>query len=390
MMATVQRSWLRTAGQTQVVTPLELLFDLVFVFAVSQLSLALLEDFTWQGGAEAAILTFASISVWSNTMWVTSLFDTRRLPVRTLLIAVMVASLLLTTSITEGFGQRALIFAVAYAAILIGRPAFILLSTMDAPLRDHFIRTLIWASITGAGWVVGAIVGGHAQILIWGALVVIEFVVGWIGHPVPAGGHTETLQYSLASEHLGERTRLFFLIALGETILSSSTAYVHEPPTFERSAALLVALAGTIGIWWTYFQRSEGIGLSALERSPDQASVGRQTVLTLTIMVAGIILAAVGDEIVIAHPGDQTNPGTSIALFGGPVVFFAAQLAFMRSVTGHLPRTRLVAIGALVASGAAAVFIPGVPQLVASTLTAAIIIAVAIKDSLRPAGQPEP
>jgi low temperature requirement protein LtrA len=132
-------------GGEQPVTALELFFDLVFVFAVTQLSHRLLDHLTIGGALETLLLLVAVWRAWVDTTWVTNWFDPDRTPVRLMLVAVMLASLLMSVAIPEAFGGRGLMFALAYAAIQVGRTAFVLIALGGThPLSRNFQRVLSW------------------------------------------------------------------------------------------------------------------------------------------------------------------------------------------------------------------------------------------------------
>src|ERR671920_1723170 len=152
-------------GGEQRVTPLELFFDLVYVFAITQLSHLLLSHLTVGGVLETLFLLLAVWWAWVYTTWVANWFDPDRLPVRLMLVAVMLASLLMSVAIPEAFGERGLMFALAYVAIQGGRTAFAVLALYGAShqLSGTFWRILAWFVATGVLWVAGGLVEGGAR-----------------------------------------------------------------------------------------------------------------------------------------------------------------------------------------------------------------------------------
>jgi low temperature requirement protein LtrA len=128
-------------GGEQPVTPLELFFDLVYVFAVTQLSHRLLEHLSVRGALETLLLVVVVWSAWVGTAWITNWFDPDRTPVRLLLVVLMLASLIMSVAIPEAFGERGLMFALAYVAIQVGRTAFVLIALGGThPLSRNFQR----------------------------------------------------------------------------------------------------------------------------------------------------------------------------------------------------------------------------------------------------------
>src|ERR671910_3787651 len=178
MQVSDHRGPLRTRnGGEQRVTPLELFFDLVYVFAVTQLSHRLLEHLSVRGVLETLMLFLMVWGVWVYTAWFTNWFDPDRLPVRLVLVAVMLASLLMSVAIPEAFGERGLMFALAYVAIQAGRTAFAVLALVGAshPLSGTFWRILAWFVAAGVLWVAGGLVEGGARYVLWLLALAVDY-----------------------------------------------------------------------------------------------------------------------------------------------------------------------------------------------------------------------
>ncbi len=187
--------------------------------------------------------------------------------------------------------------------------------------------------------------------------------------------HTE-----IAVGHLVERFRLFFLIALGETVLTMGTAFTEEPFELERLLALAIGFTGTVALWWCYFQRSETIGAEAAETAEGAGVVGFWGTWTLTLIVLALIGIAVGDELAIAHPGDDATLGFTILTFGGPALFLLAQIIFRHEAVGDVPRSRLLGLAAL---AILAVVTSALPMIAGIAASSAVLVAVAVADTLR-------
>jgi low temperature requirement protein LtrA len=167
---------------------------------------------------------------------------------------------------------------------------------------------------------------------------------------------------------------------LGETVLTTGTAFTDEPFTLERLLALAVSFTGTVALWWCYFERVEPLGVEAVERAEDAGSVGLLGNGTLTLIVLALIAIAVGDEMTIAHPSDDATLAATLLIFGGPALFLVAQLAFLSLTFGSVPPSRLVALFALVLFAIAAASLELIAGLVAAT---AVLVVVAAADTLR-------
>ena len=338
----------RAPGAEREVTPLELFFDLVYVFAISQLSHHLLEHVDLRTGAETAILSLAVIYAWYMVAWGANWLDPDRLPVRLMLVALMFASLLMSAAIPEAFGDRAWLFVTSYLLIQIGRCVFLIFALRGGPLSEHFVNDLIWEVLAGVLWVAGAAADGDARLILWGLAVVATHAGAWKVHWLPGRGRAIDLQHTgIAAGHLVERFRLFFIIALGETVLVMGDAFAGEPFELERLLALSIGFTSTVALWWCYFQWVEPLGAAAAESADDAGAVGWLGTWTLTIIVLALIAIAVGDELAIAHPGDDATLGFTILTFGGPALFLVAQAVFLREAIGRVPLSRWLGLAAL-------------------------------------------
>jgi low temperature requirement protein LtrA len=370
----------RAPGAQRVVTPLELFFDLVYVFAVGQLSHHLLEHIDLRTGAETVILALAVVYAWYMTAWGANWLEPDRLPVRLMLVGLMFASLLMSVAIADAFGDRAWLFVTGYLLIQIGRSAFLIVALRGRALSGHFVNDLVWELVIGALWVAGAFADGDARLVLWGLAVATAYVGVSTLHWLPGRGARIDLAHSeIAGEHLLERFRLFFLIALGETVLTTATAVTEEPFELERLLALTISFTGSVALWWCYFQRAEPIGVEMVETAEDAGSVGWLGTMTLTLMVLALIGIAVGDELAIAHPGDDATLGFTLLTFGGAALFLLAQVLFLYTAVGQVPRSRPLALSALAIHAVATA-----PLTLTAGITAAcaVLVGVAIADTL--------
>jgi low temperature requirement protein LtrA len=215
--------------------------------------------------------------------------------------------------------------------------------------------------------------------VLWGLAVLATYVGGLAQHWLPVRGHRDDLGHTeVAGEHLVERFRLFFIIALGETVLTTGAAFTGEPFELERLLALAIGFTGTVALWWCYFQRSEAIGVEAAATAEGVGAVGYWGTWTLTLIVLALIGIAVGDELAIAHPGDDATLGFTL-LTGGPALFLLAQIIFRREAVGHVPRSRPLALGAL---AILAVVTSPLTLIVGIAASTAVLVAVAIADTM--------
>jgi low temperature requirement protein LtrA len=369
----------RAPGAERVVTPLELFFDLVYVFAIGQLSHHLLEHVDLRTGAETAVLALAVVYGWYMTAWGMNWLEPDRSPVRLLLVGLMFASLLMSVAIPDAFDDRAWLFVTGYLSLQLGRLAFLIVALRGGPLGEHFVNDFVWELLAGGLWVAGAIADPDARLVLWGLAVVVAHGGVFALHWLPGRGRRVDLGHAdVAAEHLIERFRLFFIIALGETVLTMGAAFTGEPFELERLLALAIAFTGTVALWWCYFQRSEAIGVEAAETAEGAGTVGYWGTWTLTLIVLALIGIAVGDELAIAHPHDDATLGFTILAFGGPALFLLAQIIFRRETVGQVPRSRPLALAALAILAFATSPLTLIVGIAAST---AVIVAVAIADT---------
>jgi low temperature requirement protein LtrA len=369
----------RAPGAERVVTPLELFFDLVYVFAIGQLSHHLVEHVDLRTGAETVILALAVVYAWYMTAWGANWLDPDRLAVRLLLVGLMFASLLMSVAIGDAFDERAWLFVSGYLLIQIGRSAFLIVALRGRALGEHFVNLLVWELVAGVLWLVGAIASGDARLVLWGLAVAVAYAGVSTLHWLPGRGKRIDLAHAeIASEHLIERFRLFFIIALGETVLTMGSAFTDEPFEVTRLLALAIGFTGTVALWWCYFERAEGIAVEATETAERVGAMGWWGTLTLTLIVLALIAIAVGDELAIAHPGDDATLGFTVLTFGGPALFLFAQAVFMRAARGRVPRSRPLALAALAILAIATAPLTTIAGITAAT---AVLVVVAIPNT---------
>ena len=338
----------REAGGSPRVTNMELFFDLVYVFAVTQLSHHLLEHLTARGAVQTLVLFMAVWWAWNYTAWTTNWIDPDRAPVRTLLLVLMLLSLIMSAAIPEAFAGRALTFAGAYVAIQLLRSAFMVAAFPPGTMRRNYAQLLAWSAIAGVAWIAGALVEGDARLLIWSLAVVVDYSAPMHGYALPVAGRTVMQAWTLAGTHLAERCQLVLLIALGESILAVGANFGALPTTAPVVAAFVAGFAGTAALWWAYFAGAAEAGARLLARAADPARVGRAGyAYAHAVMVAGVIVLAVAINLTMAHPEGPTPATTAAVILAGPAIYLAGNAWFKLILTGRPPWTRLTAIAAL-------------------------------------------
>jgi low temperature requirement protein LtrA len=217
-------------------------------------------------------------------------------------------------------------------------------------LREHYARLLCWILATAPLWITGAVVEAESRLLWWAGAAVIDLVGTWLAHPVPGRAlHSENVEFD--ADHMIERCRLFLLIALGESVLTSGTALAEAPRTLLTLVAGTGALATIIALWALHFAASGRLLDRYVQTTTDPILAARRTVNGLLVSVAGLIAVAVANELVITHPHGQTSVTLSLLLFGGPLLYLLSQTVYLWAVAGRRSLPRLAGIAALVVAG---------------------------------------
>ena len=326
----------------------ELFFDLVFVFAITQVSHLLLHHYSLAGALETALIFLAIWWVWIYTTWVLNRLDPERIEVRGLLFALMAAGLFLSMSIPQAFGERGLTFALAFIAMQLGRSLFMFaVSKGNALLRGTYLRIVIWFCASAIFWIAGALADPHhGRLQLWAIALAIEYAGPLTGLYVPGLGRDTTANWTVKGGHIAERCGLFVIICLGETLLVSGATFSGMEWTTPGIAAFLSSLAGAIGLWWVYFHVGFRRGAHQIEHSDDPGRLARLAFTYAHIpIVAGIVLTAVGAERSIAHPADPANLAEAASVLGGVALFLAGNGWFKRISGRNFPLSHLVGLG---------------------------------------------
>jgi low temperature requirement protein LtrA len=280
-------------------------------------------------------------------------------------------SLIMSSSLFGAFGPHGLGFAGALSASLVGGQVLALAGVgRRHALAAVFERVLIWWIPVCVFLIAGAFAEGNARIALWLIALAVLYVVTGTGFPVPRLGRSATSDYTITGAHMAERSYLFITIALGESILVIGSQFGELPRTASTIAAFVTAFVGSVAIWWIYFDRSAEAAREAIATARDP---GRLGVIAYTYfhvpIVAGIIVAAAGYELAIAHPGDQLDVATASLILGGPALFLAGQMLFKSTVFGRVPLSRLIPIAALLAL---------IPVAVVSTAFVLLVLATGV------------
>ena len=386
-------SLLRARTGLRGVTNIELFFDLVYAFAVTQLSHYLLDHATVDGVIQAAVLFGMVWTIWASTAYLVNWLDPHQLTVRQLLLAVMVVSLISSAAIPQAFGPAGLVIGASYAAVQIGRNLFAVYATRHEALERNFQRFFVWSLVGGSLAIVGGLAQGHLREVLWALVVAIDLFSAAVGFYVPGLGRTATREWNIDGAHAAERIQAFVMIALGESIIiiGASLTGFRDLHLGEVMACLL-AFVTTVTMWWVYFDRSAAFAARALASSPDPGRLARSAFYWAQVpMVAGIIAVAAGDRLLLAQPTHPAGVAASI-LLGGTAVFLAGHALFKLAIWHHVSRSHIAAIILLLLLIPIAVFLPGLAVAALAIVGLVVVVAalrgqapVAVLEAIRPA-----
>jgi len=340
-------------GGEQPTTSVELLFDLVYVFAVTQLSHLLIDHLTFAGAGRTAFLLLVVWWAWIYTTWMVNWFDPSSTPVRLVLVGATLASLLMAAAIPTAFGANALLFAAAYVALQLGRNvAGALLLHPEHRLRLTFERIVWWSVASGVLWIAGALAPERLLFAFWAPALAVDLVAPVAGYWTPGLGRSSSDDYPVEGGHFAERFQAFIIIALGESIVVTGATASSRGLTGTVIAALAVAFLVTGALWWLYFGEVAEHSRARLATADDSGILARDAYTYLHLpIVAGIIMVAVGDDLLIAQPRASLATAGIVMTVGGPALYLLGESMFRLRMIGSVSPKRLAAVVALCVLG---------------------------------------
>jgi low temperature requirement protein LtrA len=364
------------------VTYAELFFDLVFVFAVTQISHTLLGRLTPLGLVQTTMLFLAVWWVWVYTSWITNWLNPELTPVRVLLFLLMLGGLVLSTSIPKAFESRGMWFALAYAAMQVGKTVFLWVSTpaWRSTARMNAVRITAWLSVSAVFWIAGGFADGHSRLALWAVALAIEYISPAARFWIPKYGASSMADWVIEGGHMAERCAGFIIIALGESIVVTGATFSDLPWSIETVSAFGSSFVGAIAMWWIYFHRGAEAGSEQISKSSEPGRLARLAYTYLHMpIVAGIIISAVADELVLTHPAEHSDLKTVLTGIGGPMLFLIGTILFKHTFRGFLQLSHGAGIVML---AILAWFANALSPLTLSLLTSAIMIVVAAWESI--------
>lgn len=363
----------------------ELFFDLVFVFAVTQLSHTLLKKLDAEGALQVGLLFMETWWVWIYTVWATNWFDPEKKTVRAALFALLVAGLLMSVSIPRAFTDLGWLFGASIMLQQFGRTLAMLAACRGedgASLRRNFVRISIWVGASGLLWVAGGVAAPESRMAWWLAALALDLAAPMLFYFVPGLGRSTLADWNVDGSHMAERCALFVIIALGESLLVTGATFADLYFDAVTVSAFLLAVIGSILMWWLYFDHGleQGHHRIVHSQTPGRHARNNYTYLHIPI-VAGVIVGAVGDELVLSHPYSG-NPAATAAIVGGPLLFLGGLTLFkwLAHTRAWPPLSHLIGITLLLALGALALVMPLSP-LLATIGCVLVLLFVAVWES---------
>lgn len=343
------RSLLRNHGGGHApVSYLELFFDLVYVFAITQVSHFLLHHIGWAGLAEAITLFLAVWWAWVYTTWASNWADPERVPVRLMLLAAMFGSLVLAVAIPTAFAAGGLLFVASYVAVQVGRTLFMawaMRGNGGAGCRN-MMRIAAWFAGSGALWIAGALQDDIGTRLgLWLLALLMEYLGPVAGFRTPGLGRSSPADWNISGGHMAERCALFVIIALGEGIIVTGASFAELPQSEARVWAFALAFLGSVLMWWLYFDVGAARGAQHIESHAEPGRVARNAYTYLHMpIVAGIVITAAADALMMEHPEGTASPALVLTQCGGLLVYLIGGGAFKRfgSRYGNFPLSHAV------------------------------------------------
>jgi low temperature requirement protein LtrA len=356
-------------GVQERVTPLELFFDLVFVFAITQVTGLVYADPTWGGLVKGLIVLGVLWWAWAAYAWLTNTIDPDEGVVRVAMLGAMGAMLIASLAVPDVFGDDAFLFACAYAFVRIAHLVlYAIAGRGDRDLLEAIARLAVGSAVGVTLLFVAAALDGPAQVAVWATALVIDLLGAYVG-----GGRG----WRLSAGHFAERHGLIVIIALGESIVAVGVGATTTLTAGVVTAALL-GLTVAFALWWAYFDVVAIVAERRLHETTGSAqlAMARDSYSYLHLpMVAGIILFAVGVKKTLGDVGEPLKLVPAVALCGGVAMYLLALILFRLRNVRSLNRQRLVACALLLALVPAAVELPALATLALVTAVCVGLIA---------------
>jgi low temperature requirement protein LtrA len=368
-------------GRAQV-TNLELFFDLVYVFAITQISHFLLHNLSLAGFIEATMLFLAVWWAWMFTIWAANWADPERVPIRVLLISVMLLSMVMAIALPGAFAGTGLMFAASYVTLQIGRSlAMIPVFGREQPGGMlNMTRIGVWFATAAVPWLAGALVHPGLRPYWWAAALLIEYLGPLCFFYVPGLGRSDTREWNISGSHMAERAGTFIIIALGEGIVVIGSAVADDGLGHGVVLPFLLTFLGSVTMWWLYFDRGAVRGSELIEHHNDPGRIARAAYTYIHMPIVGsIVVGAVGDALLLQHWHGSVSAALVLTQCGGNALFLAGLGTFKHfsSARRIFPLSHSAGIVMTVALGLAA-WLSAMHALAFFALSVLVLVVVAV------------
>jgi low temperature requirement protein LtrA len=317
--------------------PLELFFDLVFVFALTQITFLMSENPTWEGLGQGLLVLVALWWAWAAYAWLTNYIDTEQDTERLLMLAAMAAMLVAALATPHVFGDNALIFGIAYAAVR-WLHIFIFAEANEHVDTATAVRVLARTALPAPLLLIAAaFFDGTVQGAIWVVALTID-----LGGPIVFG----VRGFRVSAGHFAERFGLIVIIALGESIVAIGAGIAGVELDTGLVVAAIFGVALSAALWWAYFDMTAILSEEFFRnlQGEERLLVARDAYSYLHLpLIAGILLVALGVKKTLGDVDEPLKTVPALALFGGIALYYAAHVAFRLRIARALSRERLVA-----------------------------------------------
>jgi low temperature requirement protein LtrA len=365
----------RPVESEQRVTPLELFFDLVFVFAITQVTGFLAENSTWLGLLRGLMLLAALWWAWAAYAWLTNTLNPEEGAVRLAVFGSIASMLVVSLAVPNAFGADGVTFGVAYFIVrALHLVLYAIAGKGDRELLRAVLRIAPSAILAPVLLVVAGFLEGAPQMALWAAALAVDYLAVLIGH---------MRGWRVSPAHFVERHGLIVIIALGESIVAIGVGAAGQPLNGGEIVAALLGIVVVAALWWSYFDWVVFVGQARLAEASGtvRAALARDLYSYLHLpMVAGIVLFALGMKTTLADVESPLPTIPAIGMFGGLALYMLAHVALRLRLRGGLGRGRPIAAFVLIALLPLAI---AVPALVSLGLVAAVCAALIVYEAIR-------
>jgi low temperature requirement protein LtrA len=380
------RPLIRQEEEHAVVTKLELFFDLVFVFALTQVTAFMADELSWHGILRGVLVLMLLWWAWTGYAWLANVASAEERPIKLAILAGMAAMFVLALCIPEAFDDLPgglsgpVVLAVCYLLFrTMHLVMFMIISREDAGLRKQVLRFALSVAASSVVLLIASEFEGWLQTGLWLLALLADYVGtalgGFSGWRLPSPGH------------FSERHGLIIIVALGESIVAIGVGVAQEPITLVIVAASVLGLLLSSALWWAYFDISALLGEHALVNEPPEtrARLARNAYSYVHMpLVLGVVLVAFGLKEVLLYVSDSSHhsladslPAVALAaMVGGVVLYLLGHVIFKWLTVHDISVVRLVAAGVLLAAIPLIVALPALIQLavVAFIVTCAMVV----------------